>query len=124
MVAKCSPFIMAQHSGSTSGNRIPIAPQLLPVENAVNAASTKTAAGKAAGGRLFPRLAIKKAAVWSSRLISDIDHANTRMIIAMNVKRAPDTQASTISSSVSRRCAAVIKMAEDADNRDAHMSAR
>ena len=30
--------MMAQQSGSTSGSRIPMAPQLLPVEKAVNAA--------------------------------------------------------------------------------------
>jgi hypothetical protein len=42
---------------------MPIAPQLLPVEKAVNAASTNTVAGNRVTGRLSPRLAIKKSAV-------------------------------------------------------------
>ena len=103
---------------------MPMAPQLLPVEKAVNAASTKMAAGNAEAGMASPRLAIKKSAVCSSRLISDIDHASTRIIIAMKVKRAPDTQASTISSSERSRCAAVMRMAVSAEASEAHMSAR
>ena len=95
--------MMAQQRGSTSGNRMPMAPQLLPVEKAVNAANTKITAGRAAAGRLSPRLAIRKSAVCNSRLISDIDQASTRIIMAINVNRAPDTQASTISSSDSSR---------------------
>ena len=116
--------IIAQQSGSTSGSKIPIAPQLLPVEKAVKAASTKMTAGSAAAGRLSPRLAIRKSAVCSSRLISDIDQASTRIIMAINVNRAPDTQASTISSSVNSLCAAVMRIATSAPASDAHMRAR
>ena len=43
-------LMTAQVSGTTSGNRIPIVPQLVPVVNAVNAASTNTTAGTSAGG--------------------------------------------------------------------------
>ena len=100
-----------------------MAPQLLPVEKAVNAASTKIVAGSAEAGRLSPRLAIRKSAVCNSRLISDIDQASTRIIIAMNVNRAPDTQASTISSSVNSPCRAVMTTAVNAESKDAHMSA-
>ena len=115
---------MAHVSGSTSGNRMPIAPQLLPVEKAVKAASTNTVAGSTSAGKLSPKLAMRKAAVWSSWLISDIDQASTKIIMARNVNRAPDTQASTISSSVSNRCAAVIKTAVKAERREAHIKAR
>ena len=116
--------IIAQHSGNTSGSKMPMAPQLLPVEKAVKAASTKMTAGSAAAGKLSPRLAIRKSAVCSSRLISDIDHASTRIIMAINVNRAPDTHASTISSSVSSLCAAVMAIATRAPASDAHISAR
>ncbi len=49
----------AQVSGRTSGNRIPIVPQLVPVENAVIAARTNTTAGTIAAGRDSPRIDIR-----------------------------------------------------------------
>ena len=45
------------------------------------------------------------------------------MIIATKVNRAPETQASTISSSDSNRCKMLITTAVKADNNEAHMRA-
>ena len=103
---------------------MPMAPQLLPVENAVKADRTNTEAGSSGAGRLAPRLAIRNSAVFSSLLISAMDHASTNMIMATKVKRAPEIQASTISSRLSSRCRLLMMTAVNADSREAHIKAR
>ena len=52
-------LITAQASGTTSGIRMPIVPQLVPVANAVTAASTNTTAGTHAAGIESPRIVIR-----------------------------------------------------------------
>ena len=102
---------------------MPIAPQLLPVENAVNAANTNTMVGKTPMGKRSPKLAMRKSAVCNSELISAIAHDSTKIIMARNVNRAPLTHASTTSSSDSKRCERVITTATSTEIIEAHISA-
>ena len=106
--------VMTAHvSGTTSGRRIPIVPQLEPVANAVAAASRNTTTGTSPGFNESPRTETWYGAVCSASVTLESDHARTRMIIAKSMLFKPAYHASTISPISRMRCPLVMIVAEE-----------
>ena len=80
-------IMTAQASGITNGIRIAIVPQLVPVVNAVIAASMKAIAGINATGIESANSVTKNFAVLTAAVTSDNDHANMRIIMPNSVAR-------------------------------------
>ncbi len=122
----CSPLAAStcQASGTTSGSKMPIVPQLVPVAKAVAADRTNTRAGTSPGASRSLSTDDRYWAVRNSSVMDESAQANSRMIIAKNMERSPAYQASIVSSSVRIRCPIDSAAAESTPSSEPHISAR
>src|SRR5699024_5384859 len=117
------PIFTFQVSGMTSGIKIPIVPQLVPVANEIKADSTKMRAGINPAGIASLRAEPKNSAVCNTSVVCARDHANSSTIIAKSIDLRPSYHDSTVSSKVKIRWPTDITAATITLSREPHIKA-